>query len=268
MEPDQSQKMQSPGEGLRNLRLLTVDQGNSSAKAVVWQGDEPLYHSRIFDISVESLVPLLESGDVESCVYCSVGHNDAKLLESLRRMLDGPLLVLTSSTPLPIEVRYGSRATLGNDRVAAVAGAVSRFPGEPLLVVDAGTAVTIDIVDEKGVFLGGNIAPGLRLRFSSLHTATSALPEIDPEGSLPEFGHDTASAIRSGVVNGIVAEIADSLRRARDIIGCHRIVLTGSDAPLLLPHLERRGLSVSLQPDLVGFGLVSIFRYNLSRGNL
>lgn len=255
-------------ESLDNLHLLTIDQGNTSAKAVVWQGNKAVSHRRIFDISVESLVPLLENGEVESCAYCSVGHKDAKLLESLRRMLEGSLLVLTSSTPLPIGVEYGSRATLGNDRVAAAAGAVSLFPDEPLLVVDAGTALTIDIVSRKGVFLGGNIAPGLRLRFSSLHEATSALPEVTSEGDIPEFGHDTASAIRSGVVNGIVAEIADSLGRARAMIGESRVVLTGSDAVVLLPLLEQRGIKAAYLPDLVGLGLVSIFRYNASHGYL
>ncbi len=251
------------------MRLLTIDQGNSSAKAVVWQGGQPVSHSRIFDMSVESLVPLLESGDVEGCAYCSVGHKDAKLLESLRRMLEGPLLVLTSSTPLPIGVKYGTRSTLGNDRVAAAAGAASLFPGEPLLVVDAGTAVTLDIVSAEGVFLGGNIAPGMRLRFASLHEATSALPEIEAEGEIPPFGHDTATAIRSGVVGGIIAEIVDTLQRARGIVGeGARVVLTGNDAPVLLPLLEERGLPVSYHPDLVGLGLVSIFGYNASHGYL
>lgn len=249
--------------GMESLRLLTIDQGNSSAKAGVWHGESELVSRRLSSLSIESLLPLLEECEADSCAYCSVGHTDAKFLETLRRMLDGRLLVLTPSTPLPIEVKYGSRATLGNDRVAAACGAVAMYPGEGVLVADAGTAVTIDVVTPDGTFSGGNIAPGMRLRFSSLNEATSQLPLLDADGEICRFGHDTASAIRSGVVGGMVSEIADAFAEAEHVFGCRRILLTGNDAHVLLPHLLKRGLNGAEVPSLVGRGLLSIFRYNM-----
>lgn len=246
------------------LRLLTIDQGNSSAKATVWRDDEEVATRRIFSMSIEALLPMLEETDVDSCAYCSVGHTDAKFLETLRRMLEGRLLVLTPSTPLPVRVVYGTRSTLGNDRVAAAVGASEIFKGEGVLVVDAGTAVTMDVVDPEGTFLGGNIAPGVRLRFSALHDATRQLPLVDSDGEVKSFGHDTVSAIRSGVVGGMVSEIADAYRRASEAYGCSHILLTGNDAPLLMPLLERRSLPVKVDPCLVGRGLLAIFRYNLA----
>lgn len=248
-------------------RILTIDQGNSSAKAVVWHDGVVEDSARCFDMNIENLLPLLERGELDGCAYCSVGHKDAKFLETLRRLIEGDLLVLTPATPLPIEVRYASRATLGNDRVAAAAGAASLYPGEGALVVDAGTAVTIDVIDEKGCFHGGNIAPGLRLRLSSLHEATSQLPLVDPSGEVPGFGHDTVTAIRSGVVGGMVSEIADAFSRAASLYGCRRIVLAGNDGPILLPLLEQRALPAVMQPNLVGIGLLSVFRYNTSQQN-
>ena len=245
-----------------DMRLLTIDQGNSSAKATVWSGDKEMASQRFFSMTIEDLLPMLEEYGVESCAYCSVGHTDAKFLETLRRMLDGRLMVLTSSTPVPSRIVYGTRSTLGNDRVAAAVGAAMLFPGSGSLVVDAGTAVTIDVVNADGTFVGGNIAPGIRLRFASLHEATSQLPLVGAEGEVPSFGHDTLTAIRAGVVGGMVSEIADSFVRASTDYGCRRILLTGNDAPLLYPLVEKRGLPVTLDSNLVGLGLVHIFRHN------
>lgn len=255
-------------KNVMNRRIITIDQGNSSAKILVWQGPEVVSSHRIFELSIESLLPILDLSDADSCVYCSVRYTDAKILETLRRMLDGHLLVLTHSTPLPIGVKYGSRETLGNDRVAAAVGAGALFPGEGSLVVDAGTAVTLDLVSPKEEFLGGNIAPGMHLRFTSLHEATGRLPLVSPDGSVPEFGFDTDSAIRAGVIGGMVSEIADAFRMAKEECGVKHLVITGNDAPVLLPYLEKRGLPLTLSPDLVGCGLMSIFYFNLLSGNL
>lgn len=168
--------MTGPGD---NLRILTIDQGNTSAKVVVWDGHVAVESMRNPDLMIEDLLPVIERWNPDGGAYCSVCHTDAKFLETLRRLLEGRLMVLTSATPLPMGVTYGSRDTLGNDRVAAVAGARSLFPDESLLVVDAGTAVTIDVTDAGGNFVGGNIAPGMRLRFMSLHSATRQLPLVD-----------------------------------------------------------------------------------------
>lgn len=246
-----------------NMRILTIDQGNSSAKAALWRGLEPERSLRLSEMSIEGLLPLLEEGEIEGCVYSSVGHTDAKFLETLRRLVDGRLLVLTASTPLPVGVRYSGRATLGNDRVAAAAGAAFMFPGESVLVVDAGTAVTIDVISREGEFLGGNIAPGMTLRFSSLHDATDRLPLVDADGEVLAFGGDTISAIRSGVVGGMVSEVVDAFQIAERLYGCRRVVLAGYDGQRLLPLLLRRGVEASFHANLVGFGLLSIFRHNL-----
>lgn len=249
-------------------RILTIDQGNSSAKILVWEGSQVVSSHRIFDLSIESLLPILDSSEADSGVYCSVRYTDAKILETLRRMLDGRLLVVTHSTPLPIGVRYGTRSTLGNDRVAAAVGAAALYPGQGALVADAGTALTLDLLSPKDEFLGGNIAPGMNLRFKSLHEATGRLPLVAPEGEVHDFGVDTETAIRSGVINGMISEICDSFNIAHETCGVRNLVLTGNDGPVLLPHLEERGLPVKYTPDLVGFGLMSIFYYNLLAGNL
>lgn len=243
-------------------RVITVDQGNSSIKVVEWTEGRPSRSMRLFSPDVEALLPMFGGDGLEGCVYCGVGHTDARFVETIRCLVDGRLLTLTPSTPLPIEVEYGSRSTLGNDRVAAAVGAWTMFPDDGSLVVDAGTAVTLDVVCCSR-FLGGNIAPGLALRFSSLHDATERLPLVGPEGALPDFGTDTVSAIRAGVLGGMASEICFSFSRASELYGCRRVLLAGSDAGILFPVLTARGVPVEAAPDLVGLGLLAVFRHNM-----
>lgn len=250
------------------LRLLTIDQGNTSAKIVAWEDGEPVQSLKTKDLVVEELLPFMETGELDGCAYCSVRHTDAKFLETLRRLVDGNLLVLTPAVALPFEVNYGSRSTLGADRVAAVAGAASLLPGEALLVVDSGTAMTIDATDKAGNFMGGNISPGMNMRFNALHDFTDQLPLVDDRGDVLPFGNDTVTAIRSGVVGGMVSEIANCYEAARSLYGCSRIVIAGKDDRKMCQMLRERGLSVVAEPNLVGRGLMSVYCYNLAAGNI
>ena len=82
---------------------------------------------------------------------------------------------LTASTPVPIRNLYKTPETLGKDRLAAIVGAYSLFPGKDILVFDAGTALTIDFIDKDGNYHGGNISPGLNMRFRALHDYTQKI---------------------------------------------------------------------------------------------
>lgn len=231
-------------------------------KIVVWQEGKEIFSQRLYDASVETLLPVLDEYSPEGCAFCSVGHVDAKFLETLRRLMDGRLLLLTSTTPLPVEVRYGSRKTLGADRVAAAVGASSLYPGESLLVADAGTALTLDVVESGTAFAGGNISPGMKLRFASLNQFTESLPLVSPDGDIPEFGNDTVTAIRAGVLRGMVAEIVVAFRQAEKLVGARRIVSAGNDAPLLDGMIRQSGIDVCYDANLVGRGLLEIYLYN------
>jgi type III pantothenate kinase len=134
-------------------------------------------------------------------------------------------------------------------------------PGEAVLVADAGTAVTVDLVAD-GHFRGGNISPGLKLRFRSLNAFTSRLPLVGAEGELPVWGHDTTTAIRAGVVRGLVAELRAAFEAAAAGHDALRMTLTGGDAEILAPLLSQAGVPVSVDSQAVGRGLVRIFEYN------
>lgn len=167
---------------------------------------------------------------------------------------------------LPLEVRYAAPEKLGPDRLAAAVGASALFPGESLLVADSGTALTLDVVAGSGVFVGGNISPGLELRLRSLHEHTSKLPLVSVDGDAEAFfGRDTRSAIAAGCRMGLAYETAGAFRVAEREFGCHRVVATGGDASRLASDLRKafgEDWPVCVVPELVAMGLKTAYDLN------
>ena len=242
-------------------KFLAVDQGNSLLKLTLFEDGEFREVRRFSSDSVEEALPLIERWNPDCGAFCSVGKIDPRMVESLRIALDGHLLILSRSTGLPLAIDYSTPLTLGLDRVALAVGASKLFKGESLMVVDAGTAVTLDVVDSTPCFRGGRIAPGLRLRFESLHAHTSALPMLDASGPMPIAGNSTDTAIRSGVVLGLGDEIVETFRQYNNNFGCVRLVLTGGDAGLLAECINSR-IPADHVPDLMARGLLYIYNYN------
>ncbi len=242
-------------------RFLAVDQGNSLLKLTLFEDDEFRESCHFSSEDMEEIFSTVERWKPECGAFCSVGRIDPRMVESLRIALDGRLMILSRSTRLPIEIKYSTPETLGLDRIALAAGASRLYGGECVMVVDAGTAVTSDIVDTTPAFIGGRITAGIRLRFEALSAHTSALPLIDAKGALPMVGDSTSSAIRSGVVLGLADEITETFRQYKDSYGCVRLVLTGGDSGLLADRIKSR-VPADHVPDLMARGLQYIYKYN------
>lgn len=240
-------------------RILTVDLGNTAAKATLFEDGAAVKSKVVPGNDPDALFGFASEMTPDFAVYCSVRGDNPQFGDRLRAWLDIPVEEVTSATRLPFALDYGSPGTLGVDRIAAAAGAIKQFGGN-VMIVDAGTAVTTDIV-EGDTFRGGNISPGLKLRFRSLHDFTGCLPLVSSDGDLPEFGTDTVSAIRTGVVRGLVAEIWADYNRASYIYKEIKLVLTGGDADFLAPLLSETGLKPMVCHDLVGLGLVYIIEH-------
>lgn len=246
---------------MNQKRFLAVDQGNTLMKLTLFEGNEPKDSRRFPAEALEDVFTLLEEWDPDCGAFCSVGKINPRFVESLRLALDGRLLILSHSTPLPIRIDYSTPSTLGLDRVALAAGACSLYKGEAIAVVDAGTAVTLDVVDAGQAFIGGRISPGLRLRFESLHLHTASLPMVGLSGETPLIGDSTETSIRSGVVLGLADEITGTFNQYKKTYGCCRLVLTGGDAGVLGPHIESRIPAVQ-EANLMARGLLYIYQYN------
>lgn len=246
-----------------NKARLAIDHGNTRLKAAVFRGLEAVATLTLESPDADRLLEWMLPHDVHSAIYASTAGVDVRLAETLKRLLPGGCIVLTGKTPLPIGLDYATPETLGADRIAAAAGAVALMRAPHILVVDAGTCITLDMVSD-GCFKGGNISPGVRMRFKAMNEFSGALPlETLLPGCLPDryFGHDTSEALRCGVLAGVTGEIIETLRHAEREYGDMTLLLTGGDASLLSPLLSRHvPCTVSDKP--VMLGLITILLYN------
>ena len=168
-------------------------------------------------------------------------------------------LRLTSSTPMPIRNGYGTPATLGADRLAAAVGAQVLYGRRNMLIVDFGTAITVDLVVD-GEFRGGNISPGAGARFRALHEYTSSLPLCGATDERAEYGTTTRQAVEQGVMTGIAHEIegymADFGARYENLC----TIFTGGDAIFFDKRIKN---TIFASRDLLFAGLNAILEYNV-----
>lgn len=148
---------------------------------------------------------------------------------------------------------YPGVSTLGGDRVANAVAAALRYPGDAVVVIDAGTATTVDVVlpaetdGGKPLFLGGAIAPGVRTMVRSLHSATAQLPEVPLALPVLAVGQGTVEALQNGCVRGYRGLIRELIAAMEQECSCRlRPVLTGGDAVLLAELMPELGEPDSL----------------------
>ena len=247
--------------------ILTIDQGNTRTKLVVWNEDGSIIYDKVIfnnplnrenPLSFSDISRILENNNVSMAFWASSGNLDNHVFSQIREQLNGNAGVISESVELSYNIISSYKGKLGIDRFLGYVGSTELFPFTNLLVVDAGSALTIDVVDSDCRFRGGNISPGYVMRLESLNAKTAHLPMISTNGHVRSFGINTVSAIRSGVVMGMVAEIADSFERAKKTYNVSKIVMTGGDVPLLLPYLEKRGLDIYHDPYLVCRGMFAV----------
>ena len=169
---------------------------------------------------------------------------------------------LDADTPLPVKIEYGTPETLGRDRIAGVVGAFYEKPDCNVLIIDAGTAITYDLLLKPGIFAGGNIAPGVKMRLKALHHFTGKLPLIEKIGDFPLMGTNTETAIRAGVIQGILFEIEGYIRKLKTVYPDLFIFLTGGDAFLLAEKLKT---PIFVDKNIVLKGLNRILYYNAEK---
>ncbi len=208
---------------------LVIDIGNTQAKLVVFDGDEPIEETRTSNKTLKALPAVIGKHHPQHAIVATVADTNPAL-EVLLSSLPMPTLRFTPNVPVPlIKNEYQTPNTLGADRLAAVVGAVSLKPGHDLLVIDAGTCITYEFVDAKGRYKGGNISPGLHMRLQAMHEQTALLPLVEAEGETPEIGYDTETAIRSGALKGMKREIEGYIRDFQKKYPSLLVFLTGGD---------------------------------------
>ena len=159
---------------------------------------------------------------------------------------------------LPLQLGYATPQTLGFDRIANCVGAMRFYPGCPLLVIDSGTCITYNYVSDGGIFLGGNISPGLEMRFRGLHQYTARLPYVSPDENYGGMGRTTEEAIRNGVMDGMLFEVENYIRHFKETFQNAEVIITGGNSHFLKSYLN----SGILFCEILGFlGLNEILQY-------
>ncbi len=232
-----------------------IDFGNTHAKLGLFEGNELVYFQR--GLRLLDLRKVLKQQQPERLIISSVTKNTTDLERIFVNF--SPKIILDRKTPLPIQNGYTTPETLGYDRLAAAVGAYARFPGRSLLIIDMGTAIKYDFLTAQGVFKGGIISPGMFMRFKALNAFTKKLPLLEPEGIPSLIGDSTAGCIRSGVINGIIAEVNGIIDRYNQFPDL-QVVLCGGDAPFFESQIKYPKFAAS---NLVLEGLNSILLHNV-----
>lgn len=207
---------------------LIIDIGNSVAKLAIFDNDQIVEVFRGSNHSLDCLPMLCSRYPLERGIIASV----ITLSNTIRRQLaklSFQIIELNYETPVPIRNLYKTPQTLGMDRLAAVVAANALKPHHDILVIDAGTCVTYDFIDAEGAYHGGNISPGLRMRFKALNIFTDKLPKVNAKGEIPSYGQTTETAIRAGVIHGMEYEMSGYITHLQQNYPELLVFLTGGD---------------------------------------
>ena len=216
---------------------LVIDIGNTLIKAAVVEHDEVLFMQHAEHLSAIDIPALtLRFPQLKRAIVASTSSPTTEVAMLLRHK-GFDVLEMTFTTPTPIGNAYASPETLGVDRLAAAVAAVEVMGCRDCLVVDFGTAITIDLV-EDGVYRGGNISPGVRTRFRALHDYTSRLPECSPTDEELEYGSTTRQAIEQGVMQGITYEIEGYISHFSAQNVKISLIFTGGDAKYFVKRIK------------------------------
>jgi type III pantothenate kinase len=218
--------------------ILAVDIGNTRIKAAVFEGDILLENFVFVKNELQKNIQniLKKYKKIADLVVSSVG--DVEKQSFLEFENDVKVCFISHEDPFPFVNCYSTPKTLGIDRMILATGATLQFPNQNRLVIDAGTCVTFDFIDENNNYLGGAITPGLRLRYESLHNYTAKLPLLTFENPKGLIGKSTSESIHSGVANGLAYEIDGFIDEYRTRYSNFIIILTGGDTEFLAKRLK------------------------------
>ncbi|MDR1402820.1 MAG: type III pantothenate kinase [Tannerellaceae bacterium] len=238
---------------------LVIEQGNTATKVAIFEKGRLKMSFASDDFNVSNIASLFLNNDLRQGIMSTVTETDREITSFLEGRLEH-FILLDENVPLPVKVQYQTPETLGKDRLAAVVGAHYLEPGKDILVIDAGTAITYELIEAAGVYLGGNISPGMTTRFKALNYYTKKLPLTKETEFIPFIGNTTETAIRAGVVYGICYEIDGYINDLRLKYPSLLVFLTGGHANYFAKRLKN---IIFANINLVLVGLNRILEYNV-----
>ncbi len=237
---------------------LILDIGNTRIKLAVFQEHTLVESSIVSPKEVgKEIIRMYKKYSIGNAIVSSVGEikfDDLKELSLFEKVM-----ILDHTVKVPFENKYKTPKTLGVDRIALASAATHQYPSKNALVIDAGTCITYDFVNNKKEYFGGAISPGINMRYQSLNTFTANLPKLKM-AAFSLIGGDTKASIHSGVLNGILHEIDGIIAEYQGKYPHLTVVLTGGDTNFLAKKLKS---SIFANPNFLLEGLNSILIHNL-----
>lgn len=236
---------------------LIFDFGNSQAKIALFE------KGKMLDKLVFSI---FDKDGISNAISC-FKKVDRAILSNVGRefqflKFEYPVLELTAKTVLPFSLNYLSPKTLGIDRIALAAAAQKMHPNKNCLIIDSGTCITYDFLDENSTYHGGGISPGLEMRLKSLPKFTAKLPLIQKSNDFQLVGQTTEESILSGTIGGFKREVGATIEAYKSRYPSLITIITGGDANQFDYLLKN---SIFAAPDFLLIGLNHILEYNAER---
>jgi len=252
--------------------LLAIEQGNTNSLFAVHDGEnwvgqwraatDPKRTADEYAVWLSQLLNMngLQLGILDACIISSVVPQSVFNLRNLsRRYLNAEPQIIGENVDIGIEIRVSNPSEVGADRLVNAAGAHALYTGG-LIVVDSGTATTLDVVASDGGFMGGAIAPGIHMSVEALHTTAAKLPRVSLVKPKHVIGIDTVTAMQSGVfwgymslIEGMISRIKAEWKEPLTVIATGGVAALFHDATTTIDHFN---------PDLTICGLLDIYHRN------
>jgi len=242
---------------------VAVDIGNSRIKAGVFQRDLLLFDSECAT-SKEGFHDLLKQlfdryPDIEHGIMSSV-HSETDLFHDLLTLFCRVIRV-HPGLKFPFRMGYATPETLGTDRLALASAAMYFHPRSNVLIIDSGTCITYDFINQEQIYLGGAISPGLRMRYQALHRYTGKLPLLQPMRFPGLVGNSTEESMHSGIIKGLGYEVDGTIDAYRKEYQDLTVILTGGDALFFVKQLKN---SIFAHSKFLLKGLNYLLEFNIN----
>ena len=248
--------------------VVLIEIGNTTIKVATWFDDQ---------VKTPLVVPVADADAFDKAFTAHVDEMNAKtppptivgsvvpdVLERIRNYVrdrqDRNALVVGEQVSLPLDVGVSDATAIGVDRVCAAAAAYDKIE-RACAVIDIGTAITVDLVDDDGTLVGGAILPGIHMQLRALHEFTAQLPQVEPALLELAYGRDTTEAMQTGVCRGIIGAVRELIEGYASATNrWPQVVATGGGLEVISPaltfvdtmvqHLSLRGLGLAYRKHL------------------
>ncbi len=239
---------------------LTLDIGNTQIKAHLFRDGQCIdqYKSNGIEEIKKAIAPY--RNQLSAIIFSDVSglFDQARVAEVFGTL---PCYGV-KSLQWPFNSQYTTPQTLGDDRIALVAAAVRLQTDKAVVVIDAGTCLTIDLLTADHTYIGGTISPGLAMRCKGLQHYTGSLPLVTVDTPVSNIGNNTSTALQAGVFWGMVHEIDGHIDRFKKDFPALTVILTGGDAHRLSKSVKN---SIFVAPNFLAEGLDFLLTFNTQR---